>query len=169
MLPCGYFSYNLIEVTCFRSKGSYRQYPNYACLSFYYRLHPGEGNNFSLFVSSHPGGGGVPSPRFFPRSFHGVAPGQDWSTLWPGLGYSMARTWVPPSQSWGTPNQDCCIPVQDWGTPWPGLRYPLARTGYPPGQVKPQAVCLVWFPARGLSCLNEGREVKQSHFSTSCS
>ena len=53
----------------------------------FYRTHPkeGEGNSFSLFVSSHPRGR-VPPAR------DGVPPGQGWK------GYPLARDGVPPAR-----------------------------------------------------------------------
>ena len=106
----------------------------------------------NVFVCSHPGGNPsqVPSPFLRLGSqvlCRGGTPlsgsmSPSGCTLFsgpnPGKGYS--------SPAWGY----CCPGVpsrqdlwQDWIPP---------RLGYSPGQVMLWAVCLVWFPAGGLSC-----------------
>ena len=79
------------------------------------------------------GGGGLPQDRGTPQT------GQDWGTpLWDRTGVPLSGTglgypWL--GQDWGTPaSQD-----RTWIPPFPGL-------------VMPRVVCLVRFPAGGLSC-----------------
>ena len=104
--------------------------------------------------------GGYHSPGHeVPQSQPGVL--QDRDTPWPGqgypqaragLGYPLARTGLIPHLGlryppwlgqWYSPQ-----PIQDWGTPFPGQDW-----GTPsPGLVTPRAVCLLRFPAGGLSC-----------------
>ena len=96
-----------------------------------------------------PSGERVPKDRGYPPDRTGVPhwPGQDWGTplAMTGLGYptNQDRIGVPPDQdTTGVP------PGQDWGSPPPQL-----GLGYAPwGLVMPRAVCLLRFPAGGLSC-----------------
>ena len=71
-------------------------------------------------------------------------------------GYPSLIMGYPLGQRWGTPQQG-------WGTPPSGqfkMGYPLdpARDGVPPDRTAdgvldtPRSVCLLWFPAGGLSC-----------------
>ena len=100
----------------------------------------GQGKVFTLFHPHPGGGGGYPSPRFFPRSFLGRYPSPGlgvphpwWGIPIPGqkgMGCSQpGQDGVPPSQDWGNPlpqpGQDGVPPGQDWGTPLPP---PLNRT-----------------------------------------
>ena len=68
--------------------------------------HPkdGEGNSFSLFVSSHPGGGGgggvTPVRSRWDTSMYSVGR-SGWGV--PEMGYPQARNGVSPCQGWGTP------------------------------------------------------------------
>ena len=75
-----------------------------------------ESNSFSLFVSSHLGG--------YPRS----------TPQWPGLGYHLTRTWVPPSKVRVPLAMDGLAPSQRWGSPHPRLSHPHPRLGYPPAR-----------------------------------
>ena len=83
-------------------------------------------------VSVRPhGGGGYPSPRFFPRSLvpgpflgvhqDGVPPSQGWVPPQPGMGH-------PRSQGWGTPN------------PHPGVPQPVM--GIPPGRTAERVLAM---------------------------
>ena len=134
-----------------------------------------ECNVFILFVRPHlGGGGGYPSPRFFPRS---LLPGPFWEGHTPVLAWGvpiLARGEGYPNPGWGTPSpsQDSGLgtlpPGQDRGIPWPGLGCPPAgqgppsstgvplpaRTGVPPSAPLPQTdyAAGVRFPAGGLSC-----------------
>ena len=130
-----------------------------------YRPHPkdGEASVFSLFTTLG-GGGGYPSPRFFP---------------W----FLVAGTFLGLPQSWlgGTPVLAMGVPqsqsqtgvLQSWlgggyprtGYP-PGLRYPHGQDWVPPlppGQVMLWAVCLVRFHVGRLSCYGDALGSVHAH------
>ena len=99
----------------------------------------GQGNVFTLFVRPHLGGGGYPSPRFFPRSFPGGYPSPGWGGG--GTPVLVGEYHIPGQKSmeYPQPGQEGVPPGQvRMGTPQLVLGYPLARSGwgYPPGQVR---------------------------------
>ena len=102
----------------------------------------------SLLAHVLSGGGGYPSP-----GWGAGTPVPGGST--PGQGYPLARTgWVPHSQDrTGVPSPTAMTGV----LPGPWLGYPCGTRVTPPppspGLVTPRAVCFLWFPAGGLSCI----------------
>ena len=110
----------------------------------YYRPHPLVIFSVCLSVHTRGGGGCTPVPGSFPDPFQG---GTSVPGPFPGGGVPENRG-TPPGQDWGTP------------PPKPGLGYP------PPGEVTLRAVCLVWFPAGGLSCYFRQSMLPLSPFSS---
>ena len=119
---------------------------------------------FSVF--SPRGGGGYPQSQVLykvsgPRSFLGGT--QSWLEVYPnpGQGIPLSWLWVPflgqeyPVLAWGTPGQGY-PPTRTGITPPPArTEVPpspgLGLTPPPPPQVMLRSVCLIRFPAGGLS------------------
>ena len=103
----------------------------------------GKGNVFTGVCPFTGGGGGDPSPRFFPRSLVQVLSRREGTLTWPGVPHPWARGY--PGPGWGgTPYWKTLLATSGWGTPQPGPWYPLlgqdgvppVRTGLPTGQVR---------------------------------
>ena len=153
------FTFGLPPYNCFASTGSATSLRNGILDSIGrlmlnvhstdYRLHPkdGEGTVFTRVCLSTPGGGRVPSHRFFPRS---LVPGPFWEV--PQLQVlSQVLSGGYPSPGWGGGNMNRFSPAPSrsgWGlgTPRPvqdAIPPVQVRMGYrrPPGQNSRASIC----------------------------
>ena len=110
------------------------------------------------------GGGGGGGGVFTPSPSHNTSTGPRFlpgDTPVPDRGYPIPDWGVTPYPAGGTPSWPGWwgTPSQGWGTLQPGCVTPWTGMGYPPPprqvalwHVMPWAVCLLQFPAGGLSC-----------------